>query len=58
MPVCLSQASGSAGSSCGRRHDGIEPAETETYDNGVRKATYRDADGNEIGIGGGPSEAT
>ena len=35
---------------------GIEPAERETYDNGVRKITYRDADGNEIGLGGAPSE--
>jgi catechol 2,3-dioxygenase-like lactoylglutathione lyase family enzyme len=34
---------------------GIEPAETETYDNGVRKVTYRDADGNEIGYGGAPA---
>ena len=33
---------------------GIEPVERETYSNGVRKATYRDADGNEIGFGGGP----
>jgi catechol 2,3-dioxygenase-like lactoylglutathione lyase family enzyme len=32
----------------------IEPALRETYDNGVRKVTYRDADGNEIGFGGGP----
>ena len=31
---------------------GIEPAERETYSNGVRKVTYRDADGNEIGFGG------
>jgi catechol 2,3-dioxygenase-like lactoylglutathione lyase family enzyme len=31
---------------------GIEPDERETYSNGVRKATYRDADGNEIGFGG------
>jgi catechol 2,3-dioxygenase-like lactoylglutathione lyase family enzyme len=30
---------------------GIEPAERETYSNGVRKATYRDPDGNEIGFG-------
>jgi catechol 2,3-dioxygenase-like lactoylglutathione lyase family enzyme len=30
---------------------GIEPDETETYSNGVRKAIYRDADGNEIGFG-------
>lgn len=33
---------------------GLTPAETETYENGVRKATYRDPDGNEIGFGGGP----
>ena len=33
---------------------GLEPAERETYANGVRKATYRDDDGNEIGFGGGP----
>jgi hypothetical protein len=31
---------------------GIEPAEQETYSNSVRKATYRDVDGNEIGFGG------
>jgi predicted enzyme related to lactoylglutathione lyase len=33
---------------------GLVPAERETYDNGVRKATFRDPDGNEIGFGGGP----
>ena len=33
---------------------GIEPAERETYSNGVRKATYQDPDGNEIGFGGAP----
>jgi catechol 2,3-dioxygenase-like lactoylglutathione lyase family enzyme len=33
---------------------GLEPAERETYSNGVRKATYRDDDGNEIGFGGLP----
>ncbi|SDM33358.1 VOC family protein [Allokutzneria albata] len=33
---------------------GLEPAELETYANGVRKATFRDPDGNEIGFGGGP----
>jgi catechol 2,3-dioxygenase-like lactoylglutathione lyase family enzyme len=33
---------------------GIEPAERVTYSNGVRKAIYRDADGNEIGFGGDP----
>ena len=37
---------------------GIEPAERETYENGVRKVTYRDPDGNEIGFGGGPVEET
>ena len=33
---------------------GLEPALRETYDNGVRKITYRDQDGNEIGFGGAP----
>jgi catechol 2,3-dioxygenase-like lactoylglutathione lyase family enzyme len=33
---------------------GLEPAEVETYSNGVRKVTYRDDDGNEIGFGGAP----
>jgi catechol 2,3-dioxygenase-like lactoylglutathione lyase family enzyme len=33
---------------------GIEPAERETYENGVRKVIYRDPDGNEIGFGGAP----
>jgi hypothetical protein len=33
---------------------GIEPAEQETYSNGVRKSTYRDPEGNEIGLGGAP----
>lgn len=31
---------------------GIEPAGEEAYPNGVRKVTYRDADGNEIGFAG------
>ena len=35
---------------------GIQPVERETYSNGVRKVTYRDPDGNEIGLGGGPAE--
>ncbi len=35
---------------------GIEPAKRETYKNGVRKVTYRDSDGNEIGFGGAPLE--
>jgi catechol 2,3-dioxygenase-like lactoylglutathione lyase family enzyme len=34
---------------------GLEPAEHETYANGVRKATFRDPDGNEIGFGGAPA---
>jgi catechol 2,3-dioxygenase-like lactoylglutathione lyase family enzyme len=34
---------------------GLEPAESETYGNGVRKATFRDPDGNEIGLGGAPA---
>jgi len=33
---------------------GLEPTKRETYDNGVRKITYRDPDGNEIGFGGLP----
>ena len=34
---------------------GLEPAERETYANGVRKVTFRDPDGNEIGFGGSPA---
>ena len=30
---------------------GLEPAKRETYPNGVRKITYADPDGNEIGYG-------
>ena len=37
---------------------GIEPAKRETYSNGVRKVTYRDSDGNEIGFGGAPLEGS
>jgi len=33
---------------------GLEPAKREMYDNGVRKITYRDPDGNEVGFGGVP----
>lgn len=33
---------------------GFEPAKRETYSNGVRKITYVDPDGNEIGFGGVP----
>jgi hypothetical protein len=35
---------------------GIEPAQQVTYSNGVRKAIYRDVDGNEIDFGGAPVE--
>ena len=38
------------------RQRGLEPTTDETYDNGVRKVEYHDADGNQLGIGGGPSE--
>lgn len=31
---------------------GLEPDEIETYSDGVRKALYRDPDGNEFGFGG------
>ena len=34
---------------------GLEPAKRETYANGVRKAVFRDPDGNEIGFGGAPA---
>jgi hypothetical protein len=34
----------------------LAPAVQETLANGVRKVTYRDPDGNEIGFGGAPSE--
>jgi hypothetical protein len=30
------------------------PDEIETYSNGIRKAVYRDPDGNELGFGGAP----
>jgi predicted enzyme related to lactoylglutathione lyase len=33
---------------------GLEPAKRETYANGMRKITYGDPDGNEIGFGGAP----
>jgi catechol 2,3-dioxygenase-like lactoylglutathione lyase family enzyme len=36
---------------------GLEPDERETYANGVRKAIYRDPDGNELGFGGAPLDA-
>ena len=33
---------------------GISPTLRETYDNGVRKVTYTDPDGNRLGLGAGP----
>jgi len=33
---------------------GLEPAKREAYPNGVRKITYADPDGNEIGFGAVP----
>jgi predicted enzyme related to lactoylglutathione lyase len=33
---------------------GLEPAKQETYSDGVRKTSYVDPDGNEIGFGGIP----
>ena len=33
---------------------GLMPDEQETYSNGVRKALFRDPEGNELGFGGGP----
>lgn len=33
---------------------GLDPVQRETYTSGVRKITYRDPDGNEIGLGGAP----
>jgi catechol 2,3-dioxygenase-like lactoylglutathione lyase family enzyme len=35
---------------------GLEPDKIERYSNGVRKALYRDPDGNELGFGGGPPD--
>jgi hypothetical protein len=34
---------------------GIEPNRRDTYESGVTTVTYRDADGNEISLGGVPS---
>jgi hypothetical protein len=35
---------------------GVHPETRETYENGVRKVTYQDREGNEIGFGGAPVE--
>jgi len=37
---------------------GIRPETRERYENGVRKAVFRDPDGNEIGVGGAPVPAS
>ena len=34
---------------------GVKPGTVEDYGDGVRKAVYRDLDGNEIGVGEAPS---
>lgn len=35
---------------------GIDPAMQEVYENGVRKTTFRDPDGNEISFGSAPRQ--
>ncbi len=35
---------------------GLEPPVREVYENGVRHATFRDPDGNEVSFGGPPEE--
>ena len=37
---------------------GIHPETRETYGNRVRKAIYRDPDGNEVGVGGAPVDGS
>jgi catechol 2,3-dioxygenase-like lactoylglutathione lyase family enzyme len=34
---------------------GLRPDRSETYNNGVRKVTFVDPDGNELGFGGAPA---
>ena len=36
---------------------GIREESRETYGNGVTKVIFRDPDGNEVGVGGGPTAA-
>ena len=36
---------------------GVQEESRETYGNGVTKVMYRDPDGNEVGVGGGPTAA-
>ena len=54
VTIFLDDLDGQLASSAAR---GLEPEQLETYDNGVRKATFRDPDGNQIGFGGAPLEA-
>jgi catechol 2,3-dioxygenase-like lactoylglutathione lyase family enzyme len=37
---------------------GVVPESQETYENGVRKAIFRDPDDNEVGVGGPPRSAS
>jgi hypothetical protein len=37
---------------------GLESTTTESYPDGVRKVSYRDSDGNEVGFGGAPKRRT
>jgi catechol 2,3-dioxygenase-like lactoylglutathione lyase family enzyme len=54
VTISLDDLDGQLASSAAR---GLEPEQLETYDNGVRKATFGDPDGNQIGFGGAPQEA-
>jgi catechol 2,3-dioxygenase-like lactoylglutathione lyase family enzyme len=54
VTVILDDLDGFVEAAAGR---GVHPETQETYDNGMRKATYRDSEGNEIGFGGAPVEA-
>ena len=54
VTIFVDDLDGQVASSAAR---GVEPEQRETYDNGVRKITFRDPDGNEIGFGGAPLEA-
>ena len=51
-PCTSSSSTTSTPSSPQIANRGLEPTKRETYSNGVRKAIYRDPDGNEIGFGG------
>jgi catechol 2,3-dioxygenase-like lactoylglutathione lyase family enzyme len=53
-PACGVRTAASIGTTASGSSTSIQPAQRETYSNGVRKATYRDPDGNEVGLGGAP----